>query len=95
MSNLILITGCPSGIGRQAAEPLARCGYRVLAAARRGKVPAALEQTGVETAALEPADPVSVEAAAEMALTTNRERWKPDRCSSRTPPVGHLPPFPG
>lgn len=69
MNKSILITGCSSGIGRQAAETLQRRGYRVLATARRDEDLAALEQAGLEALRLELADPASVGAAAEAALS--------------------------
>lgn len=66
----ILITGCSSGIGLASARMMKERGWRVLATARRGEDLAMLEgQVGVEALPLELADPASVAACAEEALS--------------------------
>ena len=65
----ILITGCSSGVGFEAARTLRTRGWRVLATARKPEDRARLEtELGVETIALELADSASIAAAAEAAL---------------------------
>lgn len=61
----VLITGCSSGIGRDAALALKGRGWRVLAGVRQEKDRAGLEAEGLETLALDYADGGSVAAAAE------------------------------
>jgi len=65
----ILVTGCSSGIGLAAARTLKARGWRVLATARKPEDLARLEDEGVEALLLELADPASVAACAEEALT--------------------------
>lgn len=65
----VLITGCSSGIGRRAAQMLARRGYRVLATARKAGDLEQLEAEGFEALALDLADPGSVEALAGEVLS--------------------------
>ncbi len=67
MDRTVLITGCSSGIGRDAALALKGRGWRVLAGVRQEKDRAGLEAQGLETLALDYADEASVEAAAEVA----------------------------
>lgn len=65
----ILITGCSSGIGLDAARTLKARGWRVLATARTPEDLERLEtDEGLEAIELELADPSSVEACAQEAL---------------------------
>ena len=65
----ILITGCSSGIGLASAHVLKARGWRVLATARRDADLASLTGAGFEVIRLELADPKSVAACAEAALS--------------------------
>lgn len=66
----ILITGCSSGIGLASARVMKARGWRVLATARRPEDLARLEaEIGVEALPLELADPASIKACADAALT--------------------------
>jgi NAD(P)-dependent dehydrogenase (short-subunit alcohol dehydrogenase family) len=65
----ILITGCSSGIGLAAARVMRARGWRVLATARRDADLERLAAEGFETLPLELADPVSIAACADAALT--------------------------
>ena len=66
----ILITGCSSGIGLASARTMKARGWRVLATARKPEDLTRLEkEEGVEALHLELADPASVAACAEEALT--------------------------
>ncbi len=64
----ILITGCSSGIGRCAAEGLARRGYRVFATARRPENVAALSERGLEALQLDLDDTDSIASAVAQVL---------------------------
>ena len=64
----ILITGCSSGIGHDAAHALRRRGWRVFATCRKAEDAARLEGEGLESWALDYADEASVAAGAEEAL---------------------------
>jgi len=64
----ILVTGCSSGIGRDAALALAGRGWRVLATCRKPEDCAALAAAGLESFPLDYADPASVAAGAGEAL---------------------------
>ncbi|MCC1494226.1 SDR family NAD(P)-dependent oxidoreductase [Cognatishimia sp. F0-27] len=64
----ILITGCSSGIGRDAALTLHARGWRVFATARRPADIAALEQAGMTALFLDYADPGSSTKALETVL---------------------------
>ncbi len=65
----ILITGCSSGIGLEAAKTLKGRGWRVLATARKAEDRARLEkELGVETLPLELADGLSIARCADAAL---------------------------
>lgn len=66
----ILVTGCSSGIGWAAARVMKERGWRVLATARRPEDIARLRsELGVEALPLELADPASIAAAADEALS--------------------------
>jgi NAD(P)-dependent dehydrogenase (short-subunit alcohol dehydrogenase family) len=65
----ILISGCSTGIGFEAARQLKARGWRVLATARKPADLARLRQDlGVEALALELSDPASIAACADAAL---------------------------
>lgn len=64
----VLITGCASGIGLDAARALSTRGWRVLATCRRAEDCVRLEAEGLESFALDCADPESVAAGAAEAL---------------------------
>jgi NADP-dependent 3-hydroxy acid dehydrogenase YdfG len=62
-SNVVLITGCSTGIGRTTAEHLAQKGWNVYATARRPESIADLQQAGCKTLALDVTDEASMQAA--------------------------------
>jgi NAD(P)-dependent dehydrogenase (short-subunit alcohol dehydrogenase family) len=64
----VLITGCSSGIGRHAAEGLARRGYRVFATTRRAEDINALSAAGLESIRLDLADSDSIRSAVHEVL---------------------------
>lgn len=64
----ILITGCSSGIGLEAARTLKKRAWRVLATARKPTDLERLRQEGFEVVALEMSDPASVDACAQEVL---------------------------
>ncbi len=64
----ILITGCSSGIGRDAALTMAARGWRVFAACRREADCAALRAEGLESFRLDYEDAASIAQAADEAL---------------------------
>ena len=64
----VLITGCSSGIGLDAARTLTARGWRVFATCRRAEDAAALEAEGLESWALDLADAESVATGAAEAL---------------------------
>ncbi|NIZ08189.1 SDR family NAD(P)-dependent oxidoreductase [Pseudooceanicola sp. HF7] len=68
MTKSILITGCSSGIGQDAARGLRQHGWRVLASARQPEDVARLADEGFEALQLDYADQDSVEYAAAEAL---------------------------
>ena len=68
MQKSILITGCSSGIGYDAAHGLARAGWRVLATCRREEDCARLRGEGLESFALDYASEASVAEGAQQAL---------------------------
>ena len=71
----ILITGCSTGIGLAAARTMKARGWRVLATARKAADLSRLRDVeGLETIALEMADPASVRACAEQALALTDKR---------------------
>jgi NAD(P)-dependent dehydrogenase (short-subunit alcohol dehydrogenase family) len=59
----ILITGCSSGIGHDAAHGLKRAGWRVFATCRKEADCERLRAEGLESFVLDYADPASIEAA--------------------------------
>jgi NAD(P)-dependent dehydrogenase (short-subunit alcohol dehydrogenase family) len=59
----ILITGCSSGIGRAAAEHLAKAGHTVYASARSVGLLASLEEAGCRSLRIDVLDPASIAAA--------------------------------
>ena len=66
----VLITGCSSGIGLDAARTLHRRGWRVFATCRREEDSATLRSEGLESFRLDYTDPASIGAA--MAETLDR-----------------------
>ncbi|MEI4488963.1 SDR family NAD(P)-dependent oxidoreductase [Frigidibacter sp. MR17.14] len=64
----ILITGCSSGIGHDAAHGLKRAGWRVFATCRSEADCERLRAEGLESFRLDYADPASIEAALAEAL---------------------------
>lgn len=60
MTKTILITGCSSGIGHDAAHGLRARGWRVIASARRPEDVARLRAEGLEAVRLDLADPASI-----------------------------------
>ncbi|HEU5250031.1 MAG TPA: SDR family oxidoreductase, partial [Thermoanaerobaculia bacterium] len=67
-SQVILVTGCSSGIGRATAIEGARRGHRVFASARRLEDVADLTAEGIETIVLDVTDPASIERAVRTTL---------------------------
>jgi NAD(P)-dependent dehydrogenase (short-subunit alcohol dehydrogenase family) len=65
---VILITGCSSGIGRETAVEAARRGHRVFASARRREDVADLAAEGIETVALDVTDAASIGEAVRSTL---------------------------
>jgi NAD(P)-dependent dehydrogenase (short-subunit alcohol dehydrogenase family) len=65
----ILITGCSSGIGYDAAHGLTRRGWRVFATCRKPEDCARLEAEGLESFPLDYDDPDSIAAALDEALS--------------------------
>ncbi len=73
MTRSILITGCSSGIGLDAARTMRERGWRVIATARKPEDLARLKNfLGVETLPLELADPQSIATCAIQALEMTR-----------------------
>lgn len=64
----VLITGCSSGIGLDAARTLQRRGWRVFATCRRAADCEVLQAEGLESFRLDQADPASIDAAMTEAL---------------------------
>lgn len=73
-SRSILITGCSSGIGLDAARTLRGRGWRVLASCRKPADCERLRQEGFESFPLDYADPLSVERGAAEALERTEGR---------------------
>ena len=65
----ILITGCSSGIGLDAADTLHHRGWRVFATCRREEDCRALQERGLESFRLDYADPASIDTAMAEALS--------------------------
>lgn len=65
----ILITGCSSGIGYDAAHGLAREGWRVFATCRQDDDCARLRDEGLDSFRLDYTDPDSLDCALDIALT--------------------------
>jgi NAD(P)-dependent dehydrogenase (short-subunit alcohol dehydrogenase family) len=75
MARSILITGCSSGIGLDAARTMKQRGWRVIATARTPDEIARLKtREGVEALRLELADPQSIATCAIRALELTRGR---------------------
>lgn len=75
MTRSILITGCSSGIGLDAARTMKERGWRVIATARKAEDLARLKNfEGVEALHLELADPQSIATCAIRALEMTRGR---------------------
>lgn len=68
MAQSILITGCSSGIGYDAAHGLKRAGWRVFATCRKEADCERLQSEGLESFVLDYADTASIGAAADEAL---------------------------
>lgn len=68
MAKSILITGCSSGIGHDAAHGLKRAGWRVFATCRQEVDCERLKAEGLESFVLDYADPASIAAALDEAL---------------------------
>ena len=69
MERTILITGCSSGIGYDAAHGLKRAGWRVFATCRKEEDCARLRSEGLESFALDYADDASIKTAFDEALS--------------------------
>jgi NAD(P)-dependent dehydrogenase (short-subunit alcohol dehydrogenase family) len=65
---VILVTGCSSGIGRATAIEAARRGHQVFASARRREDVADLTAKGIETVSLDVTDPASIDKAVAATL---------------------------
>ncbi|AOZ70295.1 short-chain dehydrogenase [Rhodobacter xanthinilyticus] len=74
MAKTILITGCSSGIGYDAAHGLAKAGWKVFATCRREEDCARLRAEGLTSFVLDVADPSSIEAGFNEALARGRGR---------------------
>lgn len=74
MAKSILITGCSSGIGYDAAHGLAKAGWKVFATCRREEDCARLRAEGLTSFVLDVADPSSIEAGFNEALARGRGR---------------------
>lgn len=68
MAQCILITGCSSGIGHDAAHGMKRAGWRVFATCRKETDCQRLRAEGLESFVLDYADPASIGAAVDEAL---------------------------
>jgi NAD(P)-dependent dehydrogenase (short-subunit alcohol dehydrogenase family) len=69
LKKTILITGCSSGIGYDAAHVLKNLGWRVFASCRDPKDCARLQNEGLESPQLDYADPISIATALDEVLT--------------------------
>ncbi|MER5173353.1 SDR family NAD(P)-dependent oxidoreductase [Thioclava kandeliae] len=74
MTKTILITGCSSGIGYDAAHGLTAAGWKVIASARKTEDCKRLRQEGLSCVQMDMADPASIDAgfAQAMELTGGR-----------------------
>ncbi|MDP9333048.1 MAG: oxidoreductase [Actinomycetota bacterium] len=70
VSNVVLITGCSTGIGRATAERLIRAGFDVFATARRPETLEELEGLGCRTLALDVTDEESMVRAVRSVVDT-------------------------
>ncbi|MBB5515322.1 NAD(P)-dependent dehydrogenase (short-subunit alcohol dehydrogenase family) [Rubricella aquisinus] len=68
MTRTILITGCSSGIGLDAARSMAARGWRVFATCRKAEDCARLQAEGLESFVLDHDDPESITAAIAQAM---------------------------
>ena len=68
MRKSILITGCSSGIGRDAAEGLRKRGWRVFASCRKESDCAVLRDEGFESPLIDYADPDSIQTGLDKVL---------------------------
>ncbi|GGB15873.1 SDR family NAD(P)-dependent oxidoreductase [Allosediminivita pacifica] len=68
MTRSILITGCASGIGRDAAFTLSKQGWRVFATCRQEKDCATFRAEGIESFRLDYTDPASIDTALAQVL---------------------------
>lgn len=71
---VVLITGCSSGIGLDAAQTLQTRGWRVFAACRKAEDCARLQAEGLESPQLDYADPDSIETALTQVLAATGGR---------------------
>jgi NADP-dependent 3-hydroxy acid dehydrogenase YdfG len=67
-AQVVLVTGCSTGIGRALARELKARGHRPFATARRTESIAELAAEGIETLALDVNDPATVKAAVATAM---------------------------
>lgn len=74
MAKTILITGCSSGIGYDAAHGLHKAGWKVFATCRREEDCERLRGEGLTSFVLDVADPASIEAGFNEALARGRGR---------------------
>ncbi len=70
----ILITGCSSGIGYDAAHVLAKRGWRVFAACRKDQDCLRLRKEGLDTVRLDYEDEASIETAVQQVAESTRGR---------------------
>ena len=88
MTSTILITGCSSDIGLDAARTLAARGWRVFATCRKAEDAARLEDEGLESLVLDYADPNSVASAVAEVAARYPALWQNnDPAPEDTPPV--------
>lgn len=74
MAKTILITGCSSGIGYDAAHGLQKAGWKVFATCRREEDCERLRAEGLTSFVLDVADPASIDAGFNEALARGRGR---------------------
>ena len=73
MQRTILITGCSSGIGYDAAHGLAKAGWKVFATCRSEEDCARLRAEGLTSFQLDVADPSSIDAGFNEALAVQTD----------------------